>query len=514
MSGSIDNTVSASSGVSGLSGGQAGQTAGFQSALDFAIASAVTASVDGSASPVPVAPDNSTAASGADASQAPQQDAPVITSIVSDLMGVVTTRGADGSVTFKTALSDGELADVRSAAASAVLAAIVANSNGGAAKVAEALERFRGVYASNTPEDAVIEQVVAAAAKADPSLLDGFAAVQLDIVKANGATLTPYQEGVFLQRFKELVPAQTIDEARANALLAAQAAPANPPGTNPDGQVNRGNFNLDNALFVLSPSGYRSEPAFIDSQGNSFQSFIRNGGNDDNPYSMEISSYTLINGELSEGGASTTLDDGSYATVRFRANGSFTVNLPNGERYSDTGWYDDITDPDSAYRGVASPSDPLSIYRFKALTEGTTPPAMPSAPPATSPPATPPALPAPVLPPGVEPGNDKGLGGASYPAANAQEAVRIALELISGQALGTFAVVMYNPDSGEYWVDGPYPGSAKPADVAGRYPAPFRSAAVIIATPDTPVPTTPPIIESALPEPQLLPVVSPNGKGN
>jgi hypothetical protein len=344
--------------------------------------------------------------------------------------------------------------------------------------VARMLVEMLGSSELTGTEAAALETAVRKSVIDDPEVLDGFATLQLGIVKSGGATLTPYQEGVFLQKFKELLPAQTIDEARANALLAAQAAPANPPGTNPDGQVNRGDFNFRNALFVLSPSGYRSDPVYVDSQGNSFQDFIRNGGNDDNPYSMEISSYTLINGELSEGGASTTLDDGSYATVNFDEKG-FSVRLPNGERYSDTGWYDDITDPVSAYRGVASPSDPLSIYRFKALTEGTAPPAMPSAPPATTPPATPPALPEPQTPPGVEPGNGESFAGAIYPADSASEAGRIASTLLQGQPASSYALVMRDKDTAKYWVTGPYADTVTTASVEARFPGNYERAGMV-----------------------------------
>jgi hypothetical protein len=365
---------------------------------------------------------------------------------------------ADGKTTLK-ATADVAALSVAIGVAKAE-AALADPSVNAADAVAKLLVQTLDAVDLTSAEGWALEKSVRNSVIDDSEVLGSLATLQLDIVKANGATLTPYQEGVFLQKFKELVPAQTIDEARANALLAARAAPANPPGTNPDGQVNRGDFNFRNALFVLSASGYRSDPVYVDSEGNSFQDFIRNGLNDDNPNSMEISSYTLRNGQLWRGGASTTLDDGSYATVNFDEKG-FSVLLPNGQRYSGANWYDDITEPNRSYRGYATPSDPLGIQRFKALTEGTTPPAMPSAPPATTPPATPPALPEPQPLPGSTP-NDKGLNDPdAYPVASLSEGGRIASTLLQNTPYGSFALLIRDKGTGQYWVTGPYAGNER-----------------------------------------------------
>jgi hypothetical protein len=391
-----------------------------------------------------------------------------------------------------------DLVGIQIAIGVAMAEALAADPSGNAADaVATSLVQALDAVEPGSAEAAALETAVRKAIIGDPEVLDSLATMQLDLVKAGGATLTPYQEGVFLFRFKEFManPYDTIDQTRAKALLTAQAAPANPPGTNPDGQVNRNNFDIDSALFTLSPNGYRTAPPIIDSQGRTVQNFIMNGGVDDNPYTMEILEYRLVDGVFDGGSAGTGLSDGSGASITFRGAGvsrpyQVDVFLPNGQRYSCYNWQYDVTDPDSSYRRYSQPSDPLGIERLKALVEGTTPPAMPVAPPATPAPFTPAPLPAPSLPPGASP-NDK--GGAVYPAANAQDAGRIAAQLLIGQIAGSFAVVMYNPATGEYWVDGPSPASVRPEDVAARYPSPFVRAATVTAPPGvvTPIPATP-----------------------
>jgi hypothetical protein len=367
--------------------------------------------------------------------------------------------------------------------------ASAADPSGNAADaVAKLLVQTLDAVEPGSADSVALEKAVRKAITDDPEVLDSLATMQLGVAKAGGATLTPYQEGVFLFRFKEFManPYDTIDQTRDKALLAAQTAPANPPGTNPDGQVNRGNFDIANALFTLSPNGYRTAPPSIDSQGRSVQSFIMNGGVDDNPYTMEITQYRLVDGVFDGGSAGTVLDDGSSASITFRGAGvsrpyQVDVVLPDGQSYSCYNWQYDVTDPVSAYRRYSQPSDPLGIARLKALVEGTTPPAMPVAPPATPAPVTPPStdLPAPVLPPGVEPGTDENPGGPIYAAANPSDAGRIASALLRNQPEGSYALVMKDVGAGTYWVTGPYAGAVPTASVEARFPAGYERAGMV-----------------------------------
>jgi hypothetical protein len=111
-------------------------------------------------------------------------------------------------------------------------------------------------------------------------------------------------------------------------------------------------------------------------------------------------------------------------------------------------------------------------------------------------------LPEPQLPPGVEPDNSKDLGGAIYPAANPQDAGRIAYNLLQDQPFGNFVLVLRDRNTGQYWVSGPYPGDTTNAEAMARFPANFQR----MSTPERP--------RLTLPEPMRSPTGRPAGSLN
>jgi hypothetical protein len=509
----------------------------------------------------------------------------------SGLLSAAFLFGSESGIEVNTqALSAGFKSEIVKDVQKAIVQANVADPVGGTAKVAKALEETRSSYISGSVEDGAMEAAITEAVRSDTQLKDAFAPLQLDIVKADGATLTPYQEGVFLQRFKELVPAQTIDEARANALLAAQAA---------TGQT-FDNFDLGKAQFVMSPGrSFNFEDAAEDIAKQSsnplsgdkiFTSALGSYAAresaalfDSKAGTLELSQFRLQDGNLQYAEFRTWLDDKTDVTVFVNFNqDKVTIDYyksPDNPTYdAEKSWWKSETltlspEMKASIGGlvrntfdtqpkIAPLDNALGANNMLITSTGNREDAIAAAmahpwinynPPgptgysdyenrmtysvvvedkdgrfwvetytATIPPGMnrqelaawvqtqkdnvtalykPDTvknidlfydkdyvptdgvsnLPEPQTPPGVEPGNGESFAGASYPAANAQDAGRIAGGLIYGQAPGSFVVVMYNPDTRGYWVDGPYPGPEKPSDVAGRYPAPFVRAATINA---------------------------------
>jgi hypothetical protein len=376
--------------------------------------------------------------------------------------------------------ADGDM--TRAAVTAALIAANALDPAGGTGQVAQALEDLRNRFMADTDLDNGVEVSVAIAVRNDPQLVAAFALIQLDTVRAGGSTLTPYQEGIFLQKFRERIFQYDTDDARSQALSDAQAGPLYPPGTDPETPVNRDNFDLGSALLVLSPSGYAMTNAGTDVFGRSYQNFMRIGDVDDNPYTLEITNYSLIDGVFSEGSAQTRLDDGSFATISFVRTGYgpspdiYRYTNPDGRVFQNSTW------------GVMD--GPRGLDRFKALAEGTTPPALPVVPlpPTPSPtPAPAPPLPEPQLPPGVEPGNEKGLGGADYLATSGPDAGRIAYNLLQYEPFGNFVLVLRDTNTGQYWVTGPFPGDMTASAARARFPINFE----LISTLDRPRITMP-----------------------
>jgi hypothetical protein len=389
--------------------------------------------------------------------------------------------------------ADGDM--TREASTAALIAANALDPVGGTGQVAQALEDMRNRFIADTDLDRGVEVAVALAVRNDPELVAAFALIQLDIVKAGGSTLTPYQEGIFLQKFQERIFQYDTDDARSQALADAQAGPLYPPGTDPETPVNRDNFDLGSALLVLSPSGYSMTNTGTDAFGRTYQNFVHIGDVDDNPYTLEITNYTLIDGAFSEGAAQTRLDDGSFATISFVRTGYgpspdiFRYTGPDGRRYQNSTW------------GVMD--GPRGLDRFKALAEGTTPPALPVVPlPPTPTPAPALPLPEPQLPPGVEPGNEKGLGGADYPASSDPDAGRIAYNLLQYEPFGNFVLVLRDTSTGQYWVSGPYPGDMTGVAARARFPNNFE----LISTLERP--------RMAMPIPEMIQEGRPAGSLN
>jgi hypothetical protein len=76
-------------------------------------------------------------------------------------------------------------------------------------------------------------------------------------------------------------------------------------------------------------------------------------------------------------------------------------------------------------------------------------------------------------------------GPASYPADTAEEAGRIAVEILAGQPPGTFAVILQNTNDGSFVVDGPNSGETDPQAVIDSYPSFFEPAGMV-SIPGTP----------------------------